>query len=100
MKILSVWSVYPVVIRGSSFLLNTFLQYNNTTHQSCKISIILMTFFEKTEFSEISKRHLEKISGHFFGHKSCFFSPSFARIHLFFREFTMTSPSFARIQYD
>ena len=100
MKILSVWSVYPVVIRGSSFLLNTFLQYNNTTHQSCKISIILMTFFEKTEFSEISKRHLKKISGHFFGHKSCFFSPSFARIHLFFREFTMTSPSFARIQYD
>ena len=100
MKILSVWSVYPVVIRGSSFLLNTFLQYNNTTHQSCKISIILMTFFEKTEFSEISKRHLKKSQATFSVIRVVFFSPSFARIHLFFREFTMTSPSFARIQYD
>ena len=34
-----------------------------------KISIILMTFFEKTEFWEMSKRHFWKQNpGHFFGH--------------------------------
>ena len=86
MKILSVWSVYPVVIRGSSFLLNTFLQYNNTTHQSCKISIILMTFFEKKkEFSEISKRHLKKSQATFSVIRVVF--STFSRIHYEFSVF-------------